>query len=478
MFQQKLVKGIVELFKDKKAIYAWDLGNECNYFVGAGTRDEALNWTMIISNAIKSSDNSRPLVSGMCGLSTEGSWRITDQAENTDILTTHPYPFWVPHCSQGEITSMQSLLHATCETKYYSDIGKKPCLVEEIGTMGPMVCDNITAADFMRLNLYSNWVNGSSGVMWWCANEQLHLEFPPYDNLMCEVELGMFDKKEEPKPVLNEVKKFSDYIHEIDFELSPAEEDAVCLASSGQDQWGVMYSAYVSAKQAGVNICFADSTKEIPSASVYLLPSVSGNSSMPARNYKVLKQKVAEGATLYISNDNGILSEFNDFTGLTVNDTKTQYNEGCFELNGKQIQYRRHRNFKITADRAEVLAKDENGMPIFTKYKYGKGTVYYLNFPLEKNAIDVCDAFDSEQYGIYDEIFREVKKEYALTCENKYIGMTRHKSGDAEFIALINYSAKEQLVNAEIKNGYTCETLKGNLEKIEPFEMTVVKLKK
>lgn len=476
IFEQKFIKGIVELFRDKKAICAWDLGNECNYFINAKTREEALNWTMIVSNAVRASDSSRPLVSGMCGLSTEGAWRIRDQADHTDILTTHPYPFWVPHCSQAEITSIQTLLHATCETKYYSDIGGKPCLVEEIGTMGPMVCDDKTAGDFMRLNLYSNWVNGAGGVMWWCANEQIDLDFPPYDYLMCEVELGMFDRNGKAKPVLHEVKKFADYLRATDLELPPAEEDAVCLVSAGQDQWGVGYSAYVLAKQAGVNIRFADAVAEIPHAKVYLLPSIKNNYVMTGQSYKKLKQRVANGATLYISNDNGILSDFRELTGLTVNNTRTQADSGVFEWNGRTIRYSRSRNYLITADRAEVIARDESGMPIFTKFRYGKGTVYYLNFPLEQNAVDVCDAFESEQYGVYDEIFRATKEDYALTYDNSHIGMTRHMSGDAQLVTLINYSPKPQTVGARLRDGYACEIIKGDLESIAPFELTIVKL--
>lgn len=210
LLEQKFISGMVNLFKDKKAIYAWDFGNECNYAINARTHDEAENWTMTMSNAIRVADNKRPLVSGMCGLNTMGIWCIEDQANNVDILTTHPYPYWVQHCRAGKITSVQTLLHATCETKYYSNIGNKPCLVEEIGTMGPMICSDKTSGNFMKLNMYFNLANGALGVMWWCANKQIHLKFPPYEYQMCEVELGMFDKSRTAKPVLDEVKRFSE----------------------------------------------------------------------------------------------------------------------------------------------------------------------------------------------------------------------------------------------------------------------------
>lgn len=474
LFEQKFVHGMVELFKDKPAIYAWDLGNECNCLVNADSRETAENWSMIISNAIKSADSTRPVVSGMHSIGIDGIWRIEDQGETTDILTTHPYPYWCSHCSEAEVTSIQTLMHATCETKYYANIGGKPCLAEEIGTMGPMVCDNETSGNFMKLNLYSNWANGALGALWWCANEQIDLMFPPYDHSMCEVELGMFDRHGNAKPVLEEVKNFSEWIKKADIDLPAAKDDAVCLATLGQDQWGVIYSSYVLAKQAGVNIRFADAKKPIPEAKVYLMPSVNGDNVMPAQNYYELRKRVENGATLYISNNRGILSDFNNLTGVTINNSKTMCDNGELELNGKKINYSRERIYRITADKgAEVLASDENGMPIFTKFTYGKGTVYYLNFPLENNAIGVYDAFDGDRCEVYKEIFAETKDNFAITCDNKNIGLTRH--GD-NFAVMINYSDKPQKTNASVAQGCKYEVVKGNFEEIEPFEMTIVKL--
>lgn len=345
------------------------MGNECNNLVGAKNREEASNRTMIIAIAIKSADSSRPIVSGMHGIGVDGTWQIEDQAQNADILTTHPYPYWRSHCSEGKVTSVQTLMHATCETKYYSNIGGKPCFAEEIGTMGPMVCDDETSGNFMKPNLYSNWANGSTGVLWWCANEQIDLMYAPYDLNMCEVELGMFDRNRKVKPVLEETKKFASWQKRIDFELPEAINDAVCLTTDSQDQWGVMYSAY-------------------------------------------------------------------------------------------------------------VLAKDENGMPIFTKFKYGKGTVYYLNFHLEKNMIGVCDAFDGEQHEVYKEVLSEISEKYVVTSDNKYIGLTRHGDGNDQRITLINYSDKPQKTGAKVADSFKYEVLKGDLERIEPFEMTIVKLTK
>ncbi len=109
---------------------------------------------------------------GLVASREQGHWTIRGQAEACDVLTTHPYPYFVPYAGHDPIASMRTALHATCETKLYGDIGNRPCLVEEIGTLGPMICSDENAAAFLRVNLWSNWIHGASGVLWWCANEQ------------------------------------------------------------------------------------------------------------------------------------------------------------------------------------------------------------------------------------------------------------------------------------------------------------------
>ena len=476
-FEQKFIAGFVSSFRDKKAIYAWDIGNECNCMDCINNRDEADNWTMMITNAIKANDNSRPIVSGMHSLTLTDGWTIQDQAAGTDILTTHPYPFWVNHCAESEITSVQTLLHATCQTKYYANIGKKPCLVEEIGTMGPMVCDEDTAAQFLKVNLYSNWANGAEGVFWWCAHEQINLRFPPYDSNMCETELGLLDENFRAKPVLHEIKRFSDWISTVDFTLPAAQEDGVCLLTNGQDHWGIAYMTYVLSKQAGANISFAYADEELPDTGLYLMPSICGINALSAHRWNQLKQKVYHGATLYISNHDAILSGFQSFAGVRVRDSKTADESGSFMIDGKMMEYRRSRCFEIVSEEAEVLAYDENGLPLMTSAKYGNGKVIYLNYPLEKNLLDRYDAFSEDVYEMYQVLFQKSLEKHALRCDNKNVGVTLHCDGARCYAVLINYSSEEIQLKTAIREDYKMVRLiKGNLETLAAFDTAIVEL--
>ena len=479
-FELKFIEGFVKRLKNYKAIYAWNLGNETNCMSKNDSPDVSEVWTGLICNAIKTNDNTRPIISGMHGITTEGAWRISAQADYTDMLTTHPYPYFVQHCSKDKFASMRTLLHATTETKYYSDLGGKPCLVEEIGNLGPMMCSDETAANFIKVNMFSNWAHGSTGLLWWCANEQAHLKHPPYCWNMCETELGMTDENRNPKPILLEMKKFSKWLEDLDFELPKANEDAVVLLTPGQDNWGVAYMTNILAKQAKLNVKFAYTKWDIPESNVYIIPSVKGMSFMYGYQFDALKEKVAQGATAYISVNDAVITKFREFTGLTVIDTATQSDSGSFEFEGKTITYSRDRIYTAEPSGATVLAKDEKGNPLVCEYAYGKGRVIFVNFPLENNMLNSEDIANTDQYHVYRSLFRNIIAEHPADSDCKYIGVTNHTDvSGAVYAVAINYSDKKQELNLKLQNGYKLEKIiRGDLNTIEPFETTIARLTK
>lgn len=479
LFEQRFIKGFVLRFKDKNAIYAWDLGNECNCMSCSDNNFVSENWTSVISNAIKANDNIRPVVSGMHGLSADplARWSIQGQGEFTDILTTHPYPYWCAHTRKDEIGTFRTSVHATCETKLYSDISNKPCLVEEIGTMGPMMCSDERAAEFLRCNLFSNWANGAAGVMWWCANEQTNLTTAPYTWNMCEVELGMINADRQPKPILQEMGKFAEFLKGLDFELPKTKEDAVCILTQAQDQWGVAYMTYALSKQADMSLKCVYCNQPLPESDVYMLPSINAHWVMPGEKYAEIKERVYNGATLYISNQDGVLSGFEELTGLKVLDSSLINKSGSIELNGEKIELYRDRVYRTVAIGAEVIAYDDMGIPAVSKHSYGKGAVYYVNFPLETMLLNESNAFDSNRYKIYNKIFTDVKKNHKVICRNQYIAITEHKNNDKTYCIAVNYSQNTQKTNFIFNNCKISKIYYGDVEEINPFDAVVFEIK-
>lgn len=478
LFEQRFVRGIVTFLRDKKAIYAWDLGNECYALEDVKSKYDTANWTATMVANIRSCDNTRPVISSgdnSVQHSDEGYWTIDSEAEFCDMLVRHPYPYWSKYGYKDYTASYRTMIHATAQTKYFSDLSGKPCLVEEIGTMGPMICSDEIAADFARVNIFSLWANGSNGFLWWCANDQTNLTSYPYIENMCELELGLLDVNRRPKPILRELNKINTILSGFDFEMSKATEDAVLIISGTQDCWKKAFFAYGIAKQAGINVRFTTGEKELPETDLYILPSISGHYIMNRNIYLELKQRVKSGATLYISNESGILSEFCDLTGMKVIDScnvsdALYINEGTYD-----ITFSRTRRYNIDVENANVLAYDSLGIPAITVNNYGKGKVYYVNFPLECSMADEDNAFDSNRYKIYCEIFCDKLKEIEIISQNPNVCITRHMQKDGSIICVaINYSAETQYTDFTLKDGVTIGKIHyGNIKEIAPFDACI-----
>ncbi len=437
-FEQLFITGFVERFRDEKAIYAWDHGNECHCMGGAHNHFSAAAWARTISNAVYASDRSRPLITGIHALSLDGTCRINEQADVCDILVTHPYPYWGTHTTNDTNTYIKTTLYATAQTRLFADIGKKPCLVEEFGTMGPGICAEELAADVLRVNYFSTMANGATGLLWWCANEQDMLTSAPYSWTMVENELGMRYADGSPKPVLTEMKRLSQL--KFDFALPPAHVDAVCLLTRGQDNWGVAYMTYVLAKQAGLNISFADAADGIPPADAYLLPSINGVEFLSKECYTELKERVAAGAKMYISQNVSVIAGFEALTGNKIMDSEIVPEDGAITLNGHSIRYHATRRLYMNNTRA----KQVQGNPQITCADYGKGQVYFVSFPAEAMLIDKNRAFDGHVHELYREIFKEELAAHPVRLSNENVALTLHKDDDRLFAVAVNHSEQVQ----------------------------------
>lgn len=450
-WQVRLVRAIVRRFKNHSAIRAWDLGNECNV-MGAATREEAWLWTATISNAIRAEDPTRPIVSGMHSLQADPSkpWAIRDQAELTDLLTTHPYPPFTPYCDSDPINTMRPLLHAVAETRLYADLGGKPAFVEEFGNLGPSICSEPVAADMARVRLYDIWAHDCRAAVWWCAHDQTELPNAPYDWVSIERELGLFRPDGSAKPMATAFKTFAETIATLPVKtLPPRRVDAVCLLTAGQDQWAAAFTAFILARQAGFDLRFHYADHELPEADLYLLPSLRDHTALARRFELALWEKVKNGATLYASFDqHSTLGEFNRNSGLTL-ETRSGRASACeFRWTNRPeapaLAIAAPHRLRLRADRAEVLAAETDGLPVFTRSTCGKGTFFSLTVPLEASLAKQPEAFTPGTMQPFWEIYRTVAEKALATRvvrkTSPWLGLTEHVTDDGKLIVMgINY---------------------------------------
>ncbi len=393
MWQVRFVKYMVRRFKSEEAIIAWDLGNECNCMGKVTSRAQAWNWTCAIADAIRSEDTTRPVVSGMHSLQTEGNgnWLITDQAELTDILTTHPYTSPTYGSDTDPANTIQPLLHPVANTLFYKDIGGKPCFVEETGTFGPMCLSDDISADYARCNLFNLWAHDCRGYMWWCANDFSDVDFAPYDWFMMERELGLFRHDGTKRPVLEEMGAFMELINKFPYGILPGRIiDAVCILPNVKETWPLAYSSFILAKQAGLDIEYQYADQKLKDSGLYLLPGTSGvfGKGIKHSRMKAILEKVIDGSILYISTDGACFDSFESYSGVRVqtrersmaaDKVKLMTESGPYEL-PLAGTYKLH----VQAVNADILASEEDGNPAMTCAKYGKGYIVFLRYPLER----------------------------------------------------------------------------------------------
>lgn len=379
---------------------------------------------------------------------------------NSDLIT--PYPSPSVGGDVDPINRLRTSLIPTAQAVLYSGIGGKPAIVQESGAFNDMFGDKQTAAQWIRVNLLSCWANGAAGYLWWCAHEQIMLDYPPYSWSMVERELGILYADRTPKPAALEMKKVSEMLKALPFKTLPEREiDAVCVIpdiADVKELYHIATSAYVLSKQAKIEMIFRHYKQELPDAKLYFVPSISGWAPIDKKTLDTLKKRAAEGAAVYISTGSGVISEFEKLTGLE--------SKGMVEDNGIHtcsfgdytLPFRYGKKFKTKSAGAEIIAEDEDGTAVFSKNPYGKGSIYFLNFPLEEMIWKIPDVFNDKTcpyYRIYAEVAKNLINDKIVLSDNPDIGITVHKQNDKSFIVVaVNYSDKAQNPGLEIKGKY------------------------
>lgn len=465
-WQVRMVRYLVKSLKNHPAVVAWSPGNECNCMAPAN-RDQAWLWTNTITAAIRAEDPSRQITSGMHSLlpitdsRLDGkSWTIHDQAELTDVLTTHPYPMFTPHAMRDPVNRIRNCFHATAESRFYGDIGGKPCLAEELGTLAAMLAGEKVKADYIRNTLFNLWAHDCLGLLWWCGFDQLNLEHAPYDWTAVERELGLFKTDGTPKPVAHEFTRFRRLVEAMPSATLPRfRRQAVCILSGEQDTWGNAWSSFLLAKQAGFDLEFQYVTDPLKTSDFYLLPGINGSQAIPRRCWLELLARVEAGATLYVSLDNGLLAPFNQIFGVEAQHRALRSEPAEWDFAGNHFRTTAPVRLELQAETAEVLARETDGNPVFLSAAHGKGKVYLLTVPLERHLAETSGQFpaaeQAQHYRIYQEMTATLLEKRLVRSGNPLVTVTEHPVNDHEAVVImVNNQPDPVSCRPEIQHGW------------------------
>ena len=465
-WELRFVRYFVDRFKGFDNIIAWEAGNETNVMSFADEGWKQGNyyvWLSNIAGAIRSADPTRPVYAGIHGLSVEGNLGLTiaEAGEICDVLTVHPYAAFVPHCYVDGYTSMRSKLHAATESIYYSHISGKPCLCEEIGQLGNSLGCDETVAKYLKANLNALWTHGFPGLLWWCAFDQEHLPYPPYDWCACEQELGLLRSDGTPKPLVREFLNFQKFLSEQK-PLPAYQQDVCCILSKNQDTWAAAYAVNLLCKQAGLDVRYTDGEELLPDSAAYLLPCLTGDA-IPKRTWNALLKKVEDGAALYISWQDAILANFEKITGTKViSNHMRQQPQVTVSLPdmGTQLTLCNERRLDLAAVDAQVLGTEPDGNPAFIRRQYGKGTVYFLTFPMETVLADLPEAFENtEYYKLYKLMFSDLADRKIIDRSSVDLTVTEHPTGAEQCTVVAMNYGKQDCYTLTVREGWALDAV-------------------
>ena len=407
MWQSRFVSHFVGKMKDHPAIAAWDFGNECNC-MGAATTAEFYNWMRAVGSAIRLADPTRPVVSGLHSMSTVPSAKspIRTVGELSDVLTTHPYSFYVPGCANDRLGTMRPTLHPTAESLLYRDLGGKPCFIEEIGSIGTSCNSEERTASAMRATMFSAWANDLKGFLWWCNADQEDLRFPPYDWTAYERELGMMRKDLTPKPIMCEMKAFEDFRRSLPFKrLAPRQTDCVIVVPEKTEGWTAGFGAYLLSVQAGLNPVFAGAEHELPASGLYIVCSASSVESYSYTAQCRIFEKAKAGANvLLIYNSQSRFTHLAAEAGLAADYGTKSPIERRFVLPDtpdRTIVCGDAWTCRLMEKGCDVLAQTFDNEPALTTFRNGKGTVMLCNSPIDRATISRTDVLTGKKIMPY-----------------------------------------------------------------------------
>jgi len=461
-WEVRFVRYFVKRFKDEPAIAAWDLGNECSN-VGGATQDSSYVWTTAITAAIRESDPTRPVVSGLAsyGIDLNTAFNVREHAEIVDVLTTHPYQIFSA-TRIDPIDTMRAEIDPTVRAALYETIGKKPTFVEEVGSIGYTNNSEKTEAAFLNTMLWSTWANGNRGCFWWCAFDQGQFDYAPYDWNNYGSDYGFFRADGSPKPIAEVTRKFAKFLETYEYaELPHHGYDAVCIVPREMsDPLKVMDSAYIFAKQAGFELRFAHADEKLPDAKLYIMPSVSSGKPIFLHRLNELLEKVRNGASLYFSLGDTLFRRLPELTGLTV---ASRERGGTEQVTMDGIKYNLGGSYRLNiesvADTCTVLATGEDGRPVYVRNQYGKGAIYFAAFPLEAQLGDRAGIFKSKDntpyYHFYEKFAEEAAADHAVRSNNLCVLTSEHDIAEnRRLIVAVNYANIPAKADFTFKNGW------------------------
>ncbi|HYL97927.1 MAG TPA: hypothetical protein VEZ90_03150, partial [Blastocatellia bacterium] len=229
--QVRLARRVAGSLRGKRAVWAYDLGNENSNCVVPPSRESAVNWLKAVAGEIRSVDPSRPITIGlhMEDLEEDRNLGPAEAAQVSDFLCMHGYPMYSSWADSP--TDVMILAYLGLITRWLAssavavDASTTDILFEEFGAptvpdqnglpetraAGVPMLGEEEAARFTGRALDSLREFGFLGAMIWCYADYARAMWsqPPLDQSSHERSFGLWHNNYTAKQALAEVKRLS-----------------------------------------------------------------------------------------------------------------------------------------------------------------------------------------------------------------------------------------------------------------------------
>ena len=160
---------------------------------------------------------------------------------------------------------------------------------------------------------------------------------------------------------------------------------------------------------------------------------------------------------MYLSSGGAFLSGFEALTGLRPDHRVVQAHTDEVTLpDGTQLSLFSTVMNPMIPTTAEVVLSTKDGVPALSVNTYGKGKVWYLNYPVEDYTAKTPNAIYEGFHRIYA-LMNLANSERIAKKSDPYLGMTEHTAGEKKVLVLINYEPEDRGTSIELLPGWQLE---------------------
>jgi endo-1,4-beta-mannosidase len=499
-------------YANETGIIAWDLTDEPPFWiVQEQTTDAmAINWTRLITNAIRQNDKIHPILIGTSQEDIEhGPFRPDNIAADVDLFSVHPFSIYNANLFPDPMLSQRGTYGAAFQIALSSGAGR-PAMIHEMGASSAQYAPE-RIASYERTMLYSGLAAGSPAFSLWAYTDAAPEQYrkAPYLRTPQETQWGMTTWDRQDRPRGREYRRFGQVLAQMDMSgISPAAAEAGIIvpyewekphgdfshfgltgpevtpyvslfdgdAVPGQPlpnlkdeiQWlrSAWLNSFILARQSGLKADFPRELTDWQTHPMIFLPApLTSTASYVVHVHTDFWEKAQKyvngGGFLYASvGADAAIPEMEQLFGARLADTVTASDVtlkivapfGDLKL-GETFHYSvpsgpRYWGALLEVKQGQVIAVDQDGRPALVANSVGHGKTLLSAYPLEVYLASVPSAFEKPEdtHRIYQAFRDWTGVKSAFRTDQSSVEVNALTGQHRGYAVLVNHSSQVQKV--------------------------------